>query len=270
VVEADVESYGLRFYDGKGQLRTSVDIFPDDAYSTERVLQCAWAADGSTLAVIAMKKPAIPPTGDQPGQGGEPYWLLFDAEGRERWRQPLPHQYAQGVALSPNGAFILTGAYSFDANSRLSKSTSLFTREGVLLSEHPRLMEEAVFSPDSKVVVFAEKHFVKAVATETGVTLWERSIDPVRGRVIALDVSERGEGTAVLTANVQYQRGGFVFVAPSLWLVDRQGEVLHEQSFPGESFVYPSLTLSDDARYVVLGCQHSSILLKADKQSIVK
>ena len=245
------------FYHRTGSLNLEIDLFDDDSYGLERVLQMDFTKDGRNLVILASKRGASPIGSGVPNPSGEPYLFLFELDGSELWRRPLAEFNAGQTVIAPNGQYIVASSYTTDFRGNIKKRTFIFDHRGKEIKSLDLLFRMADFSPDSKYLLLAERTLAKVVELASRKVLWSYNISRKQGMIVAVALSNNQEYSVLLLAKNVFKEGAFIFTHPQLVVLNRSGKIMQEISVEGESFYTPALRFSGDHQYIILGLKDS-------------
>lgn len=253
----------LWFYDRRGTLLREVALFPDLPYDLERIVALEISNNGETVAVLAGKRGASPAGSEAPNPSAEPQLFRFTGDGELRWQQPLDAYTPGALAVSPGGKYLAASGYTVDVAGRITQRSVIYERDGTIILEIPRHFETAHFSADEQFLLLSDKTSAQLIDLPAGAIRWERRIAREAGQICAVRVANAAETAALLSAVSEYRPGGFVFNDPQLEVLDREGNLLQELSFPEAQFREPALLLSPDAATLFIGFQHQHQIYRA-------
>lgn len=251
------------FYDQQGALAREVALFPDLAYDLERIVALEISADGNTVAVLAGKRGASPAGSEAPNPSAEPHLFQFTSDGELRWRQPLNEYTPGALAISPGGNYLAATGYTVNVAGRITQRSVIYERDGTMTLEIPRRFEAAHFSADEQFLLLSDKKSAQLIDLPAGALRWERRISRETGQICAVRVANAAETAALLSAVSEYRPGGFVFSDPRLEILDRNGALRQELTFPEAEFREPALLLSPDAATLFIGFQYQHQIYRA-------
>lgn len=247
----------LWFYDRSGSLNREVVLFRNHAYDLERVLQMEFTKDGLSLAILASKRGASPIGSGVANPSGEPHLFLFNLNGEEFWRQPLPEFNPGQIAISPDGQYIIASSYTTDLQGNIEERTIIFTEHGQKIKSMALLFRNAEFSPESKYLILAERTVAKVITLPGGDVLWMHNISHKQGMITDAALSKNGEFGVLLLAKNEFKEGAFIFTHPQLVVLNRTGKIIQEIDLEGESFYTPALKFTGDHKYIIIGFRDS-------------
>ncbi len=253
----------LDFYAPNGQRTQTVTLFPEAEYDLERVLKIKPSADGQTIAVLASKRGSAPLDSKALKPNGEPYVFLFDAEGKEWWRQPLKVAAGQNLEIAADGSQLIVSGYSTYLTQPLLKKTVLMQNDGKQIKDYPFLFRQACFGNQSKQILLADRNTVRQLDAQNGTLLWQRTIEAQQGTISAIQLDETNQTAVVLVAHNRFQNGGFVFEEPSLLIFDKQGQKVQHMPFTQETFVKPQMQVVQGK--IFLGFQNNFYQVEVQK-----
>jgi hypothetical protein len=232
----------VRFYDGKGKLTRTVDLFSDDTYDLERNLAAAFSADGSRFALAVMKHAPAPAVDGRPAIRGEPFLIEFDASGKELFRRALPGDAVQAVAVSPRGNTVAVASYALDlADAR----TTLIDSAGQQIGKVDLLFRYSAYSADGTRLLLSENRRLFLVDAGTAKVLWSWSLEPGEEMISAVDLSPSASTAAALLARSKFESGEFVMTGGQLVVLGKDGSVLATRLFPLAMFRKAYLKLTE-------------------------
>ena len=202
------------------------------------------------VAVLASKRGSAPLDSNAPFPSAEPHLFLFDLQGRQIWKQPLPQAAPANLAFSPDGEKILVSVYSSYLFRNVVKKTLLLQSDGTVLNTFPFLMKQAAFARLPKSALIADRFTVRQIDLESGKLLWEHHFLPEKGMVAAVKLDSAGKTAAVLTGLNRFTNNRFEFYEPRLYLFDRSGSLTGQISFNQETFLTPALHFQDGAIFI--------------------
>ena len=89
--------------------------------------------------------------------------LVFDADQPTHSRRILPHRDTRGIALSPDGRWLVTHSHTYGSLNAWD------TRTGQLIPDFPEIPRQvrALFSPDGRMLAVIEDQHWKVIETVT-------------------------------------------------------------------------------------------------------
>ncbi len=255
----------LYFYDTGGNLLREVTLFRDAEYDLERILQMDVSEDGNSVAVLASKRGSAPLDSDAPNPSGEPHLFLFDREGRELWRKPLPETSAGQLALSPDGQYLLASTYSVDMKGHIFKGTSIVDRNAREIGRVTALFRVADFAPAAHLAFLADRNRAVLIDLKTGTARWEYLLSRKQGMIAAVDLAHDAEQVVLLAAKNQYEGHRFVFTDPLVFILDGTGKEIQSIQVEDAKFLSPALMLNENDGKIYLGFSRSLQIYGAQK-----
>lgn len=252
------------FYDQQGALLRELDLFLNLTYDLERIVAPAISDDGSAVAVLAGKRGAAPAGSQAPNPSAEPHLFLFTRGGELRWQQPLDEFTPGELAISAGGEHLAASGYTIDIGDRITQRSVVYGRAGKVILEIPRRFEMAHFSSDGQFLLLADKKSAQLIDLRSGIILWDWQYpDKKAGQLCAVRIAHNARTVALLSAVNEYRPEGFVFIDPRLEILDRDGGLRQELTFPEAQFREPALLLSPDAATLFIGFQDQHQIYRA-------
>ncbi len=245
IILAENASGRISFYDDRGKMEKSIELFPGADYDLERTLQMDVSADGTELVVLASRRGASPRESEAMEPAGEPHIFLFSATGNELWRRPLALDSGYELSVSPGGKVIAAGSYTMTIDGSMTRRTSFFNARGELLSETDFLFDHCRFSDSVDTLILSNKRSVVSVAVASGQTLWRHEVEAREDIIAGLALSPSGGRVVLLVARNTYSDGGFIFSSPRLEMLSNTGSLVERIDFAGQQFFQPGLHVAN-------------------------
>ena len=135
----------IEFYNGKGNVVSTVLPFVGEKPEYERILKCSIAGE---RAAFLISEPSAP----------HARVLLTDLEGNQFWDVSLDLKIAAEILLSANSEYVLAGSYTSD--DRIERSTTLLDKDGKMQKMFHGIFRYADFDEEENRVVFTERNAV--------------------------------------------------------------------------------------------------------------
>jgi len=250
------------FYDATGHLSKEVDLFPDDEYALERILQIQISENGERVAVLATRRPSSPVDADVSNPSGDPTLFLFNSQGEEIWQRSLPGTDAGSIALSAQGNTIFASSYTSKLNGHVKHSSILFDDTGEKIAEFNLSFRKAHFSSNGERAILIDNRQAALINVSSKQIVWNfKSRKP---QIIAdAQLSQDGDVAVVLRAQNNFRNGKFIFEEPEIIVLNSKGEMTQSIAIDG-TFETPAISLSPDAKYIYLGLQKSLRIFTAE------
>lgn len=263
------DAWTFNIYDNKGNLVKKVKLF-EGKPNWLLGIRGEFSDDGEYFVTASQERPAspgrekplvkIPLRGPLKGQkivsppylprNGNPWVFLFDCQGNELWRRPLPESETETVGISPHGRYVLVGGYTRKYSNVVSMRVFLFDKEGQKKGEYDLSFHSYSFSGDEKYLVLCNEEKIKFIKPITGKILWEKRM---KKRIISPSVSNNGR---LLIISGIHTPGEEDFKNPEIIVFDRYGRELLKKKFPDErvKFKYGKFDqgqISSDGRSII-------------------
>ncbi len=247
VVLGQVTNAELFFYDHGGKLQKQVKLFPQVEYDLERTLLIDLSADGSTVAVVASERGIQPPGGSNGTR-----LFLFGANGERLLEKPLDDEVVHSMTLSPDAQIVATACYTISPQG-VNGRALLFNRAGKEIFRTDLLFKQARFSPDNRAILLFNNREARVINLENRTISYQYTISASQGMIAAAELSREGRHTVLLLARSEFRTNAFIFTQPIVRILNRQGELLSEINLKEQTFRTPALTISEDAKEILIG-----------------
>lgn len=256
----------VSFFDQAGELDGKVRLFEDASWSNERPISAAYSGDGTRFAVNALHHHPRPGDELSPRQKGQSFLILFDDRGQELWRRELASEISDRVAISGDGMVIAAAAHSVKGLDMVEMKTYLYDGQGELLGPLDLPFQHAIFSSEGKHLLLGHKNSLSLVEISSTQAVWQITLPSEVGQIRALDLSAHGRLALVLTASSRNRGDGFIYIAPQVFLFDREGHQAWSETFPNDAFWEPLATFLDDGARFLLAFQDRYLIYEPDDQ----
>jgi hypothetical protein len=243
----------MLFYDHTGRLLREIKIFSDAGYDLERMMHIDISRDGSEVAVAAGKRGASSKDSATPNPSAEPHVFLFDPAGNEIWRKALPGFNTSVISISGNGDYIAANSYTVDVEGGITRNALVLDRKGTEIGRTDMLFKFARFSPGSRFLLLGNNSSAYLMEVSRATVLWRQTIDSEDGMFTAGSLADDARTAVLLVAENEYRHGEFVFVNPTLKILERSGDLTQSIQLPGQTFIRASLKFSEDGRQILVG-----------------
>lgn len=230
----------VMFFAAAGETLGAKKLFENVAYSNERAMFLA--ADGQSFLVLSQNTPT---------PVNSPTLVCFTAAGEEKWRRDLPAGTPGGVAVSPNGNWILAGRYQITNDNRVESSLHLFDGSGALRATVHGLFRQAHFAENGQHLLLMDRRQLRLINLPDAKQLWQYNLPRRNEMFVSIASDANGENHFALAAVSSFKNGRFIFEQARLIKFNASGR---QQSSTAISInlIEPVIALSADGRRLTL------------------
>lgn len=230
----------VMFLAAEGQTLGDIKLFGEVAYSNERPLFLA--ASGQSFLVLSQNIPT---------PVNSPTLVCFSAAGEEKWRRDLPAGTPGGVAVAPNGDWILAGRYQVTSDNRVESSLHLFDSSGALRATLHGLFRQACFAENGQRFLLMDRRQLRLLSLPDAKQIWQYNLPQRNDMFVGIASDVKGENHFALAAVSNFKNGRFVFEQARLIRFNASGR---QQSSTAISIdlIEPVIALSADGRRLTL------------------
>ena len=244
---ADAGVARLTILNLEGEVVREVDLFGAPRYFNERPLFIA--AGGEEFFVLSQ---ALPSAGQLPVN---PVLLRLSAQGEEIWRRELTQHTGGGIAVSPEGRWILAGSYAVASpQSSVRSELQLFDGSGNEHFAREGLFRHGVFTQNGDRVLIVDRRQVRLLRVPGGEVVWENSLSSRAEMFAAAAADANGENIFALIATSAFKDSRFVYENARLVRFDSGGKPQQAATISSD-LIEPVLAVALDGGRLALAAE---------------
>lgn len=237
---AQSASAQVMFLAAEGQMPGDKKLFDNVAYSNERPMFLA--AGGQSFWVLSQNTPT---------PVNSPTLVCFSAAGEEKWRRDLPAGTPGGVAVAPNGDWILVGRYLVTSDNRVESSLHLFDGSGALRATLHGLFRQACFAENGQRLLLMDRRQLRLLSLPDAKQIWQYNLPQRNDMFVGIASDVKGENHFALAAVSNFKNGRFVFEQARLIRFNASGRQQSSTAIKTD-LLEPVIALSPDGRRLTL------------------
>lgn len=230
----------VMFFAADGQTIRDQKLFGEVAYSNERPLFLA--ASDKFFFVLSQNIPT---------PVNSPMLVCFSAAGEEQWRRDLPAGTPGGVAVSPNGNWILAGRYQVTNDNRVESSLHLFDGDGALRATVHGLFRQTCFAENGQRLLLMDRRQLRLLSLPDAKQLWQYNLPRRNEMFVGIASDAKGENHFALAAVSTFKNGRFVFEQARLIKFNASGRQQSSTAIK-TGLIEPVIALSREGRRLTL------------------
>lgn len=230
----------VMFLTAEGQTLGDIKLFGEVAYSNERPLFLA--ASGQSFLVLSQNIPT---------PVNSPTLVCFSAAGEEKWRRDLPAGMPGGVAVAPNGDWILAGRYQVTSDNRVESSLHLFDGSGALRATVHGLFRQVHFAENGQRLLLMDRRQLRLISLPDAKQIWQYNLPRRNEMFVGIASDTKGENHFALAAVSTFKIGRFVFEQARLIKFNASGRQQSSTAIKTD-LIEPVIALSPDGRRLTL------------------
>lgn len=237
---AQSASAQVMFHVVVGETPDEKKLFENAAYSNERPMFLA--AGGQSFWVLSQNTPT---------PVNSPTLVCFSAAGEEKWRRDLPAGTPGGVAVAPNGDWILAGRYQVTSDNRVESSLHLFDGSGALRATLHGLFRQACFAENGQRLLLMDRRQLRLLSLPDAKQIWQYNLPQHNDMFVGIASDVKGENHFALAAVSNFKNGRFVFEQARLIRFNASGRQQSSTAIKTD-LIEPVIALSPDGRRLTL------------------
>lgn len=230
----------VMFLAAEGQMLGDKKLFDNVAYSNERPMFLA--AGGQSFWVLSQNTPT---------PVNSPTLVCFSAAGEEKWRRDLPAGTPGGVAVAPNGDWILAGRYQVTSDNRVESSLHLFDGSGALRATLHGLFRQAHFAENGQRLLLMDRRQLRLLNLPDAKQTWQYNLPNRNEMFVGIASDVKGENHFALAAVSNFKNGRFGFEQARLIRFNASGRQQSSTAIKTD-LIEPVIALSPDGRRLTL------------------